>query len=147
MLTVTKLKTLLAPLAEPTRVYFQKEDKSVSKRRKQAGGSGARRFTEGWVEFVDKKTAKRVARTLHMTNMEKKGRHADDLWCLKVRRRVWDECGDRSFPPSLFLSLYVSMYLNVFCFLKLSPSLSLPPASHVLNNNKNSTSQNSLGRC
>mmetsp|Transcript_12953 Transcript_12953/g.26552 ORF Transcript_12953/g.26552 Transcript_12953/m.26552 type:complete len:171 (+) Transcript_12953:306-818(+) len=85
-LSVTKLRALLSPLAEPTRVYLQKEDRSASKRRARGGGGAGRRFTEGWLEFRDKKTAKKVADTLHMTNMERKGRHADDLWVLKYLR-------------------------------------------------------------
>jgi hypothetical protein len=35
-------------------------DATVRKRRKAAGGNGSKQFTEGWVEFADKKIAKQV---------------------------------------------------------------------------------------
>ncbi|GMH99538.1 hypothetical protein TrVE_jg3896 [Triparma verrucosa] len=82
-ITVSKLKTLITPLCEVTRLYLAVEDKSVRKRRKKAGGSSSKRFTEGWVEVPSRSLARQLASTLHMTNMEKKGPHSDDLWCLK----------------------------------------------------------------
>ncbi|GMH73230.1 hypothetical protein TL16_g06127 [Triparma laevis f. inornata] len=85
-ITVSKLKTLISPLCEITRLYLAVEDKSVRKRRKKAGGSNSKRFTEGWIEVPNKRLAKQLAGTLHMTNMEKKGPHSDDLWCLKYLR-------------------------------------------------------------
>ena len=36
-------------------------DPTVRKRRKAAGGNGSKQFVEGWVEFADKKIAKKVA--------------------------------------------------------------------------------------
>ena len=86
-LSVSKLKQLLSQHGAITRLYLQREDKSVGKRRARLAGGSKRgkRFTEGWVEFSKKKVAKRVAGGLHMTNMEgeKRGQHVDDLWCMK----------------------------------------------------------------
>ena len=42
-------------------------DESVRKKRKKFGGSGRKAFTEGWVEFQDKKIAKKVACSLNNT--------------------------------------------------------------------------------
>lgn len=60
-------------------------DHQVRKKKKK---SGLRRcdFTEGWVEFRDKRVAKRVVTSLHNTPMatRKRQRFCSDLWCMKV---------------------------------------------------------------
>jgi len=43
----------------------------VRKRRKKHGGNSKKQFTEGWVEFKDKKIAKAVARSLNNTKLGK----------------------------------------------------------------------------
>ena len=42
-------------------------DPLVRKKRKKHGGSGRKTFTEGWVEFKDKRVAKAVAVSLNNT--------------------------------------------------------------------------------
>ena len=84
----TKIKALLGEFGTITRVYLEEEDKAARKRRLRASGSktGGKRYTEGWVEFEDKKVAKRVALALNcnpITN-HKRSVHADDLWNIKV---------------------------------------------------------------
>ncbi|KAJ0064105.1 hypothetical protein NL108_000622, partial [Boleophthalmus pectinirostris] len=69
----------------------------VRKRKKK---SGLRRcdFTEGWVEFRDKRVAKRVAASLHNTPMgtRKRQRFAADLWCIKYLHRFqWTHLSER----------------------------------------------------
>lgn len=56
------------------------------RRKKKKSGSNASNFTEGWVEFRDKRIAKRVALTLNNTPIgnRKKSRFAADLWSMKV---------------------------------------------------------------
>lgn len=66
-MTPTKVKTLLSEFGEVTRVYLVPEDKTVRQRRKKQGGSGSKRFTEGWVEFAKKDVAKHVAASLNNT--------------------------------------------------------------------------------
>ena len=44
-------------------------DDAVRKRRKKHGGNNRKQFTEGWVEFKDKKIAKSVARSLNNTSI------------------------------------------------------------------------------
>jgi len=83
-----KLRELLSPYGEITRLFLQEEDATVRKRRKAGGGNGSKQFTEGWIEYEDKKTAKSVARALNMNRIgTKKGDfYYDDLWNLKYLR-------------------------------------------------------------
>ena len=67
-MTPTKIKSLLSEFAEVTRVYLVEEDPTVRKRRKKMhGGSGGKRYVEGWVEFSSKKKAKHIAQSLNNT--------------------------------------------------------------------------------
>ena len=67
-MTPTKVKALLSEFGEVTRVYLVEEDASVRKRRKKEfGGSGGKRYIEGWVEFASKRKAKHVAQSLNTT--------------------------------------------------------------------------------
>ena len=68
-MTPTKLKSLLSEFGEITRVYLVEEDKSFRQRRRKQGGSGAKRYTEGWVEFAKKRIAKNVALSLNNTQI------------------------------------------------------------------------------
>mmetsp|Transcript_22961 Transcript_22961/g.39310 ORF Transcript_22961/g.39310 Transcript_22961/m.39310 type:complete len:292 (+) Transcript_22961:97-972(+) len=83
-----KVKTLLADFGTITRVYLVEEDKTVRKKRRKAGGSGGKRYTEGWVEFESKKVAKLVGETLNMSRVtnHKGSIHYDDLWNIKYLR-------------------------------------------------------------
>lgn len=65
--------------------YSPPTDHQVRRRKKK---SGLRRcdFTEGWVEFRDKRVAKKVAASLHNTPMgtKKRQKYYSDLWSMKV---------------------------------------------------------------
>ena len=64
----TKVRRMLSEFGEVTRVYLEEEDKSARKRRHKATGkSGSKRYKEGWIEFAEKKVAKRVAASLNNT--------------------------------------------------------------------------------
>ena len=54
----------------------------MTRKRKKMAKKSRKQFTEGWVEFADKKIAKAVARTLNNTSMggKKAGFYHDDLW-------------------------------------------------------------------
>ena len=60
-------------------------DPVVQQRRKKFGGNKRRNYTEGWVEFADKRVAKAVAVTLNNTPVGGRKRHYyhDDLWNIK----------------------------------------------------------------
>lgn len=64
---------------------FKIIDPAVRKRRVKFGGNRKQNYTEGWVEFNDKRIAKRVALMLNNTNVggKKRNYHHDDLWNLK----------------------------------------------------------------
>ncbi|CAN9515289.1 unnamed protein product [Ophioblennius macclurei] len=91
------LRNLLSAYGEIGRIFLQPEDQQVRKRKKK---SGLRRcdFTEGWVEFRDKRVAKRVAASLHNTPMatRKRQRFAADLWNFKYLHRFqWTHLSER----------------------------------------------------
>lgn len=83
-----RVKTLLADFGSISRIYLVEEDKTVRKKRRKAGGSSGKRYTEGWVEFESKKAAKLVGETLNMTRVtnHKGSIHYDDLWNIKYLR-------------------------------------------------------------
>ncbi|KAI9294829.1 hypothetical protein K502DRAFT_330367 [Neoconidiobolus thromboides FSU 785] len=81
-----KLKSLLAPYKlKIGRVYFAAEDERARLKRKKMGGSTIKHYTEGWIEFMDKKKAKSLVKLLNNTNMDKRkhGYHHEDIWNLK----------------------------------------------------------------
>jgi len=85
-LTPQKIRQLLAPFGSPIlRIFLAPESTEEYTRRTKAGGAKKRRFIEGWIEFEDKKVAKRVAESLNAERIgSKKGDFLyDDLWCLK----------------------------------------------------------------
>ena len=92
----SKVKSLLSDFGPISRIYLVEEDKVVRKKRRKAGGSGCKRYTEGWVEFESKKIAKRVGETLNMTRVtnHKRSVHYDDLWNVKVSTTSWYMCDD-----------------------------------------------------
>ena len=83
-----KVKTLLSDFGPITRIYLVEEDKTVRKKRRKMGGSGGKRYTEGWVEFESKKVAKLVGETLNMSKItnHKGSIHYDDIWNVKYLR-------------------------------------------------------------
>jgi ESF2/ABP1 family protein len=49
------------------RIYLTPESRETREKRVRAGGARANKFTDGWVEFLDKKVAKLVALSLNNT--------------------------------------------------------------------------------
>ncbi|XP_027866194.1 activator of basal transcription 1 [Xiphophorus couchianus] len=91
------LRNLLSAYGEIGRIFLQPEDRQVRRKKKK---SGSRRcdFTEGWVEFRDKRVAKRVALSLHNTPMgtKKRQRFFSDLWNIKYLHRFhWTHLSER----------------------------------------------------
>ncbi|XP_024915470.1 activator of basal transcription 1 [Cynoglossus semilaevis] len=91
------LRNVLSAYGEIGRIFLQPEDHQVRKKKKK---SGLRRcdFTEGWVEFRDKRVAKRVVASLHNTPMatRKRQRFCSDLWCMKYLHRFqWTHLSER----------------------------------------------------
>mmetsp|Transcript_36809 Transcript_36809/g.110399 ORF Transcript_36809/g.110399 Transcript_36809/m.110399 type:complete len:321 (-) Transcript_36809:129-1091(-) len=96
-----KVKSLMSDFGTVTRVYLVEEDKSVRKRRRRQTGSksgGGKRYVEGWVEFEDKKVARRVGESLNGTPVtnNKRSPHYGDLWCVKYLRKFkWEHLTER----------------------------------------------------
>jgi len=76
-----KLRHLLSQYGEICRIYLTPDEKS--KRKKTA--KKARKFVDGWVEFADKKTAKRVAKALNCQQIggKRRSRYYDETWNMK----------------------------------------------------------------
>ncbi|XP_024240890.1 activator of basal transcription 1 [Oncorhynchus tshawytscha] len=91
------MRSMLSLYGEIGRIFLQPEDRSV-KRKKKKAGTKACSFTEGWVEFRDKRVAKRVAASLHNTQMgaRKRSRFVSDLWNIKYLHRFqWCHLSER----------------------------------------------------
>lgn len=60
-----KLRSVLSRFGKLDRIFLKPEDPSSYQRRVKYGGNKKKRFTEGWVEFVNKKDAKLCAQTMN----------------------------------------------------------------------------------
>lgn len=80
----TKLRSLLEPYGEINRIFMSPEDPASHARRVKNGGNKKRSFTDGWVEFVNKKNAKQTCELLNAQTIGgKKGTYYhDDVWNL-----------------------------------------------------------------
>ncbi|XP_069065685.1 activator of basal transcription 1 [Pleurodeles waltl] len=91
------IRNMMSVHGEVGRIFLQAEDRFVRKKKKKAG-TNAKDFTEGWVEFRDKRVAKLVATSLNNTPMgtRKKNRFHDDLWNMKYLHRFrWAHLSER----------------------------------------------------
>ncbi|EEB90898.1 hypothetical protein MPER_10834, partial [Moniliophthora perniciosa FA553] len=80
-----KVRHLMSAYGEVGRVYLQQEDAKRAYLRKKYTATKKPHFTEGWVEFKDKKIARSVAEMLNAQPIGgKKGtRWRDDVWTMK----------------------------------------------------------------
>ena len=88
-----KARSLLESYGEITRIYLAEEDATARKKRKEKGGNASKQFSEGWIEFADKRIAKRVAESLNNTPIgaRKSDFYHDDIWNLKYLRKFkWE---------------------------------------------------------
>jgi len=81
----TKVRHLMSAYGEVDRVYLQQEDPKRAYLRKKYTSTKKAHYTEGWVEFKDKKIARSVADMLNAQPIGgKKGtRWHDDVWTMK----------------------------------------------------------------
>lgn len=79
------LKHLLTPYGEIGRIFLTPEDSVQHQRRVRSGGNKKKSFTDGWVEFLNKKDAKIVADGLnsHIIGGKKGNFYYDDVWNIK----------------------------------------------------------------
>lgn len=88
-----KVRNLLSPYGPIGRVFLSPEDAVVHTRRVKLGGNKKRSYTDGWVEFINKKDAKLVAEALNAQSIGgKKGNwYHDDVWNIKYLKGFkWD---------------------------------------------------------
>ena len=96
-----KLRQLLAQYGHILRVYLTPEHQSLTHRRRSttaSSSSAAKRYTDGWVEFADKRIAKAVAVTLNGTTMggRKRSYWYDDVWsCKYLKGFKWQHLTER----------------------------------------------------
>ncbi|KAK0715587.1 hypothetical protein B0H67DRAFT_514742 [Lasiosphaeris hirsuta] len=79
-----KMRSLLEPYGKINRLFLAPEDPAARTRRMKSGGNKKRSFTEGWVEFVRKKDAKKACELLnaHTIGGKKGTYYRDDMWNL-----------------------------------------------------------------
>eukprot|EP01097_Dermamoeba_algensis_P000779 TRINITY_DN1278_c0_g1_i4.p1 TRINITY_DN1278_c0_g1~~TRINITY_DN1278_c0_g1_i4.p1 ORF type:complete len:243 (+),score=75.18 TRINITY_DN1278_c0_g1_i4:79-807(+) len=84
------IRERLSAFGEVTRVYLVPE--SEEKRKKKNKSRKKRSYEEGWVEFADKKVAKKAAEALHLSPFGGK-RHRwynEELWNIKyLKNFIW----------------------------------------------------------
>ncbi|KAI9990321.1 hypothetical protein PInf_021131 [Phytophthora infestans] len=93
-----KLRHLLGKYGELNRIYLVPEDKALHKKRVSSGGNRRQKYTEGWIEFENKKVAKRVAKMLNTTQIggRKRDYYHDDMWNLKYLKGFkWDHLTEK----------------------------------------------------
>ncbi len=88
-----KVRHLLSAFGAIGRLYLAPEDPAAFKRRAASGGSRRLNFTEGWVEFLDKRVARAAAAAAHNTPMEgtglgasKRDKYGGALWNVQYLR-------------------------------------------------------------
>jgi len=66
-MTPAKLRSLLEPYGKLNRLFLAPEDPAARTRRIRSGGNKKKSYTEGWVEFVRKKDAKKACELLNVS--------------------------------------------------------------------------------
>ncbi|CDO74627.1 hypothetical protein BN946_scf184325.g14 [Trametes cinnabarina] len=80
-----KVRHLMSAYGEVGRVYLQQEDPKRAYLRRKYTSTKKAHFTEGWVEFRDKRVARSVAEMLNAQPIggKKGSRWRDDVWTMK----------------------------------------------------------------
>lgn len=91
----TAVRSMLSQFGTILRVFFQPESDESLARRRSKQRSAARRYDCGWIEFSDKRHAKKCAVVLNgqsMSGNTKSRALRDDLWMLQYLSKVkWDD--------------------------------------------------------
>ncbi|KAI1099353.1 Pre-rRNA-processing protein ESF2 [Jackrogersella minutella] len=80
----SKLRSLLEPYGKINRIFLTPEDPQDRSRRLRQGGNKKHMYTDGWVEFVHKKDAKKAVDLLNARTIggKKNTYYRDDIWNL-----------------------------------------------------------------
>uniref|UniRef100_A0A7S3YVS4 18S rRNA factor 2 n=1 Tax=Lotharella globosa TaxID=91324 RepID=A0A7S3YVS4_9EUKA len=95
---VHKLRSLLSQYGLVGRIYLSPEDAAITRKRKKYRNNRRIKFTEGWVEFANKKVAKRVALALNNTAVggKKRDYYSQDRWNMKYLSKFkWHHLTER----------------------------------------------------
>jgi ESF2/ABP1 family protein len=81
----SKLRAVMTRFGEVDRLFLKPEDTTAHQRRVKYGGNKKKNYTEGWVEFVNKKDAKLAAATLNANKLggKKTSYYYDDIINIK----------------------------------------------------------------
>ncbi|KAG7662557.1 ESF2 [[Candida] subhashii] len=81
----SKLRSVLSRFGAIDRLFLKPEDSAIYHKRVKYGGNKKKNFTEGWVEFVNKKDAKLCASTLNGNKLggKKTSYYYDDIINIK----------------------------------------------------------------
>lgn len=88
------LRQILSKYGDLQRVYLVPQDRNTQVQRKQVHGFRGKQFSEGWVEFTDKRIARRVARMLNGEQIGGRRRSTFyyDIWNIKYLSKFkWDD--------------------------------------------------------
>ncbi|KAH9927143.1 uncharacterized protein BXZ73DRAFT_90825 [Epithele typhae] len=94
----TKVRHLMSAYGEVGRVYLQQEDAKRAYLRKKYTATKKAHYTEGWVEFKDKRVGRSVADMLNAQSIggKKGSRWRDDVWTMKYLPRFkWNMLTER----------------------------------------------------
>lgn len=80
-----KLRSVLSRFGKLDRIFLKPEDEASYKKRVKYGGNKKKKYTEGWVEFVNKKEAKLCAETMNgnILGGKKSSYYHDDIMNIK----------------------------------------------------------------
>ncbi|ODV82257.1 Pre-rRNA-processing protein ESF2 [Suhomyces tanzawaensis NRRL Y-17324] len=80
-----KLRSVLSRFGKIDRLFLKPEETAIYHKRVKYGGNKKKNFTEGWVEFVNKKDAKLCASTLNANKLggKKTSYYYDDIMNIK----------------------------------------------------------------
>ncbi|CAO3647736.1 unnamed protein product [Cunninghamella echinulata] len=84
-MTPRRVRQLLSKYTELGKLYLVPEDEKITKRRRKYSKNRRINYTEGWVEFKDKKKAKALAEHLNMKQIGGKrgSQHYHEIWNIK----------------------------------------------------------------
>jgi len=98
LLNPSKVRKFLEPYGKIARIYLEREDAAITRRRKHQGKSKSVRYVRGWVEFEDKRKAKRAALILNGTPISdnRRSRLHDDVWTIEyISKMQWSDLVER----------------------------------------------------
>lgn len=95
------LRSLLSRVGTLGRVWLRPESAaSLAERRSLTGARRRTEFRDGWAEFVRRRDARRAVDLLNgqpMAGATRRGRWADDLWCMRLLRGyTWADLVDET---------------------------------------------------